>query len=154
MNTFTLKRMGETDLSTWGWLYQGNIPLTQMLERGPRNPTHPRVPAGTYPLVHRPFGTSKFDNALREEIGDTYLGILMLDTSKTVPLREFIEIHPANWQWDLRGCLAPGSSVTKDGNGDFMVNASRSIYPKMYAPLIAAIIGDGAELTIVDPIVK
>lgn len=149
LKTFTLKRQAETPKSTWGFLNDdAGTRLCVVLERGAHNPDHPRVVAGTYGLSLRPFGSSKFDVDLLKQIGAAYKGVLLLDTSAIG--RSLIEIHPANWQWDLRGCLAPGESVTRDGYNDFMVTASRKAYPKAYLPMAAAIADGGAELTIVD----
>ena len=150
MQTFTLRRIANAQLSTRGELYapDGVTLLCEMLERGPENVDHPRIKADLYYIDVKPWGASKFDNSLRAYPIFDYRGILWLPD---VPGRTNIEIHPANNALlELEGCLAPGMSWGTGPDGQFYVNASRPAYAKIYPMILAAIDGGGAGLKIVD----
>jgi|SRR5579872_171818 len=150
MHTFTLRRKGETNCSTWGELNgeSGDL-LCKILERGLHNINHVRIPAGTYQLGRRPFGSSHFDRAFSALIGPTYKGILWLPV---VPGRSNIEIHTANVVQELLGCLATGEDIRNDDNGDFAIEGgtSKPAYKAVYPVLSAAIDDSGAQLVISD----
>jgi hypothetical protein len=40
-------------------------------------------------------------------------------------VRTAVLLHPANWAHELRGCIAPGTRTTTDGEGRFMVAESK-----------------------------
>lgn len=152
MQTFTLVRQGETERSTWGTLFDPtNKWLSEMLERGPAPFIHPRIPAGTFALRIRPMGESKFDARLKDVV-PRYRGIIEV---MGVPGRSNIEIHPANFYYELEGCLAPGDEVHGDKythNFAVVGGKSRPAFKRIYAALIAAIDnGGGAQLVIKDP---
>lgn len=68
------------------------------------------IPEGLYPMTRR----------WTEERGDHWL-------IENVPDRSLILIHPANWWFELRGCIAPGIGQTWDPkNGCPMVTKSRA----------------------------
>lgn len=152
MQTFTLVRQSETDRSTWGTLFAPSKKwLSEMLERGPKPFLHPRIPAGTYGLRIRPMGESKFDARLKDDVPG-YRGIIEL---ADVPGRSNIEIHPANFYWEIEGCLAPGDEVAGDKyskNFSVVGGKSRPAFARLYAAVIEAIDhGGGAQLLIKDP---
>lgn len=150
MTNFTLSRQADTTNSTWGILSDDTgMPLCKTLERGLHNADgHPRIPAGTYEVVRKPFGASKFDHGLLAEMGAAYKGILWLPN---VPGRENIECHPANFFHELLGCIALGESVATEG-ADFCVVSSRIAYHRVYPTISAAIDGSGGlSFVITDP---
>jgi len=150
MTTFTLYRRNETPRSTWGELLgNGAAIMCKVLERGALNRDHPRIPSGTYELARKPFGSSHFDRASRDLMGEVYKGILWLPR---VPGRTNIEIHTANHFTELLGCLALGDEITADDNGDFMITGgtSKPAYARIYPILSEAIDEGGAQLTIKD----
>ena len=148
--TFTLARRAETACSTWGEFRDaGGRVLCQVLERGPANPAHPRIAAGTYEIARKPPGASHFDHAFQSLIGADYTGVLWLPH---VPGRTNIEIHTANLVQQLEGCLATGEAIERDRHGDFMIagGTSRPAYARLYPVVSAAIDGGGARLAIAD----
>lgn len=148
--TLTLHRRAQTDLSTWGDLLDPTgTELCKILERGPSNPDHVRIPAGLYQIGRKPFGTSHFDEAFKALIGASYKGILWLPN---VPGRTNIELHTANFVSELLGCLATGGQITVDENHDFAIagGTSKPAYAKMYGVVSSLIDGDGADLLIRD----
>lgn len=150
MRIFTLARKGESAHSCWGVLHgPDGAPLCMILERGAHNPDHPRIPAGLYALAHKPLGASRFDAAFARLIGADYKGVLWLPD---VPGRSDIEIHTANFIRQLRGCLAAGGRITRDGDDDFAIagGTSRPAYARLYPVMLAAIAADGAQLRIHD----
>lgn len=146
---FTIAHQAETPNSTWGILSDDTgMPLCKTLERGLHNADgHPRIPAGTYEVVRKPFGASKFDHGLLAEMGAAYKGILWLPN---VPSRENIECHPANWYTELLGCIALGENVAIS-NGEFGVANSRHAYHRVYPMISAAIDAGGLNFVITDP---
>jgi hypothetical protein len=150
MRTFTLTRKAETPLSTWGEMADpsGGL-LCKILERGVRNPAHPRIAAGVYHLTRKSFGASHFDTTLRKIIGESYKGILWLPD---VPGRANIEIHTANFVSQLEGCLATGGAIVREADGNFAIagGTSRPAFAHAYAALSSAIDADCAQLLIKD----
>lgn len=150
MQTFTLLRLGETDRSTHGEMLSpvGDL-VCKILERGAHNPAHPRIPAGTYRVVCKPFCASHFDATFRALIGESYKGILWLPG---VPGRSNIEIHAANRIEQLEGCLATGGAIVREADGDFAIagGTSRPAFAHAYAVLSSAIDAGGAQLLIHD----
>lgn len=89
-----IRRHTTGKMGTFGVLLQNEAPLCDIIEK-PWLDNHPQIsciPAGTYDVV-------------------TYLSpskgykVWLL---KNVPGREYIEIHIANFESELLGCLAPG----------------------------------------------
>ena len=166
MNKFVLTRHAETPRSTWGELevqtwnpgaeegepdvMVDRVILCKTLERGLSNPDgHPRIPAGTYKVIHKPFGSSHFDAALQAFPIPNYQGILWLPE---VPGRQNIEIHTANFVEQLLGCICTGESISTDDKGDYCTYESKAAYAKAYPQIIAEIgAHQFASLTITDP---
>ena len=57
--------------------------------------------------------------------------------------RTAVLIHAANWAHELRGCIAPGKTRAKDGNGRWMVTRSRDAMNE-----IRTLIGNKLEVTL------
>lgn len=148
MKTFTLRRVAQTDLSTSGELVddQGQL-ICKMLERGPRNPDHPRIPAGTYEISLRSVGSSKFDLAYMQLLGSQYHGIPLL---LAVPGRENIEMHTANTFEELEGCLATETTMATDGSGEYVGQQSKKAYKVAYPMIAQAALHGGVQIRIVD----
>lgn len=148
MTRFQLRREAQTDRSTLGRLFgpEGED-ICFTLERGARNADHPRIPAGEYALAIKTFGSSRFDETLRDLIGSGYVGIVWLPS---VFGRSDIEIHPANFISELRGCIAPGLTRDRDSAGDWCVFNSRHAYSSLYSRMTPSILGAGAQLSILD----
>lgn len=150
MTAFTLARQAQTDCSTWGVMSdEDGIEICRWLERGPSNPDgHPRIPAGSYEIERKPFGASKFDHVYLDLIGARYHGILWLPS---VPGRQNIEFHTANFETQLLGCLAAATSIVTGPDGNFDAVESKVAYTKAYPLISAAVDAGGAQLTITDP---
>lgn len=152
MQTVSLPRQAQTKFSTWGPLIlPSGMTLCKVLERGPANPEHPRIPAGTYQVEHRPLGASHFDEAFAAALLGIceYKGVLWLPH---VPNRTYIEIHTANYISQLLGCLALGNSIGRDAHGDFSIVGGTSIpaFKKAY-PVLSAMADTGLQIEITDP---
>lgn len=57
--------------------------------------------------------------------------------------RTAVLIHAANWAHELRGCIAPGKTRTKDAQGKWMVTRSRDAMNE-----IRTLIGSRIEVTL------
>jgi hypothetical protein len=150
MHTFTLQRMAETALSTWGeWRAESGDVICHILERGTGNPAHRRIPSGIYALATKPMWASHFDGAFKKMIGDGYKGILWVSS---VPGRANIEIHTANLVQQLEGCLATGEAIVRDDHNDFAIEGgtSKPAYAALYPLVLAAMADGGAQLSIID----
>lgn len=149
MTAFTLSRQAQTKNSTWGVLSSEgrDVAICKVLERGPSNPAHPRIPAGTYGITRKPIGASHFDSDYGKWVPN-YGGILLLEN---VPGRSNIEIHCANVIQELLGCLALGETIGTDSDGDFYISKSRTAYAVAYPIISEAIDAGGAEIVITDP---
>lgn len=148
MHIFTVQRRGESSCSTWGdWLNADSSVICRILERGAKNPSHIRIPAGTYDLARKPLGASHFDGAFQRILGATYKGILWLPK---VPGRSNIEIHTANFFSELLGCLATATVLARGTDGNYVAAHSKDAYAKLYPIVSAAIDAGGAQLAIRD----
>lgn len=74
----------------------------------------PKIPAGTYKAIRRFSPHFKCD-------------LLML---VDVPGHDFIEIHPANWQTQLNGCIAVGDEIVQNTPETRMLGDSRDAFGK------------------------
>lgn len=93
-----LERDVYTGTSTTGQLYVDSQLECYTLERSESDPTHPCIPEGEYEVLLVPPGprlAALFDYKLYPEV-------------QNVPGRSGIFIHPANWAYQLEGCIAPG----------------------------------------------
>lgn len=150
MGTFTLKRLAEDDVSTEGQLLdQQGRALCFTLERGPRNPEHPRIVAGTFKMVLRQEG--HLHAGYLAEYGPSFhKGMVQF----IVPERQYIEFHAANSYTELLGCIAPGSTMTKPISAETHWQAvmSRAAYLRVYPNLRDAILAGETFLEVHDPV--
>lgn len=91
--TLTLQREATIDKSLCGHFSLGDFSC-YALENAPR-----QIPAGRYKL-------SKYWSQLNQR------NVLLLND---VPGRSLIEVHPANFAKQLKGCIAPGLRRSADG---------------------------------------
>lgn len=147
MNAFRLVRLAETDLSTKGEvLSPDGRHVCWTLERGPSNPGHPRIAAGSYPLTFRPVGSSKYEKTLRTLLGHEQ-GVCEVTG---VVGRSLIEVHPANRFDQLLGCIAPGKAVVGASDGEWQIPPGMSS-PAVKAFYEAITAAWPASLEVVDP---
>ncbi len=80
------------------------------------------VPVGTYRLVkHDTEAHPRTWALVNEELDVVHLP----DDSRNHLARSAVLIHPGNYSWDLRGCIAPGTRTAIDAKGNYMVCDSR-----------------------------
>lgn len=95
-----LQRTVQNEEATYGVLILNNKPLCDTIER-PWLDNHPQtscIPPGEY----------EFETYHSPSKGvDVWL-------LKNVPNREYIEIHPANFAYELKGCIAPGQGYFRN----------------------------------------
>lgn len=95
---------------------------------------HPRIPAGVYPLSPGIHHAGK---------PDAYPCYWLAD----VPGRSAIQVHVANWAYQLQGCIAPGLSLERFGPSRILgVTASGDAF-KFF---MSAMDGDVGEITITE----
>jgi hypothetical protein len=80
------------------------------------------VPKGLYRLVRHDTEAHPETWALVNEALDV---VHMPGDSPSPHARTAVLIHAANFSWELRGCIAPGTRATKDEQGRPMVASSR-----------------------------
>lgn len=102
------------------------------------------VPAGSYRL--EPHSTEAHPKvwALVNTALHVYHWPWEVPASKKVFARTACLIHPATWASELRGCVAPGKSRTKEHNGSWMVRDSRDATNELRCA-----IGSSADLQLV-----
>lgn len=146
---FALRRINSDGLSTRGELFQNpNTRLCDTLERGPRNPDHPRIVSGRHPMVLRTEG-GKHAEYLVHYGPDFHKGIVQI----IVPDRTFIEFHVANQYHELLGCIAPGDSWVRPDcakSEHYQVVSSRAAYERVYPILRDAILANETFLDVFD----
>lgn len=95
-------RAQSTDVSLNGKLFIDGVQQCFTLERPYNDPDHRPIPEGEYPIRMR-------DSAFWSQHGYKQVpGIF------DVPGRTDIEIHPANWARELKGCMAVGQAIDGD----------------------------------------
>jgi hypothetical protein len=151
ITTFTLQRRGHDKVSTWGELRDGRDRLiATILERGPAPMDHPCIPAGRYPLIHKP-GGSRFDARYKARFPRWYRN--MVEVSQ-VPGRTAILIHTANRYTDLLGCLGTGKvtpGIAETPNGyQIPPGTSMPAFEEIYPLFYKAIDGGEAWLDVKD----
>ena len=132
MTRLHLIRMVDTGRETFGRLYDdAGDQICYTLEK-PWRDNHRNIsciPAISYNV--RTTESHRFQKPLFEVVN--------------VPRRSGIRIHPANWQADLEGCIAPGEAVGYPGD-QIGVYRSRDAYARIHS-----VVGDGEwQLHIVD----
>lgn len=146
---FTLARVTGAQNSTKSeFRYPAGNVIEPALERGEEMALHPRIPAGTFPLLFRTL-PSKFDGSFRTLLGADFHGVIVIGD---VPGRSNIEIHTANSWTELEGCVAPGMTVVEGPDGEFAVPGGQSspAFKTVYMALAAAILAGPTTLTVVD----
>jgi hypothetical protein len=109
--------------STVGELYLDDAFFCYTMEQ-PWNDNKPFkscIPTGIYNLEK--FKSKKYGNTFalyNEALGVTVEEKGFLDLTN----RYAILLHPANWAYQLEGCIAPGRKLIKDAGGKFMVTSS------------------------------
>jgi hypothetical protein len=104
---WTLSRYAYTPKGTFGRLTVPGLPTIYTVEQIWKNnkPSESCIPIGEYVL-------SKYFSPARSKdvilLSNEYL--LALGDANHTP-RAYIEIHPGNWARDLRGCIAPGTTL-------------------------------------------
>lgn len=125
-----LKRFLFTDETTIGALTYQGVGICWTLEDKDRG-LNQLMPAETIKQIKVfgktaiPIGKYKFEFYNSPKHGEVYL-------LKNVPGFEYIEIHPANTDEQLLGCIAPGSKYYEDKKGSYAVSESRIARDKLY----------------------
>lgn len=83
------------------------------------------VAEGTYRLNRHDTEAYPKVWALVNPLLDVYHMPWEVPKGKELIARTAVLIHAANWAHELRGCIAPGKSKTRDGQGRWMVTRSR-----------------------------
>lgn len=112
------------------------------LEDGKRTIKEPgktRIPAGRYKLILRYWGG--FYKRLSNRFGEDHPTIEITG----VPGFSDVLIHPGNTADDTRGCILPGQTCWKHGNGNYVVGDSEAAYLALYK-LIACELRSGKEV--------
>lgn len=153
MIEFVAQRLYDTDLSSIA-IWSGpklTFPL-YALEPGAKRPTHPRIPAGSYPLRLRNVGKVN-EGYIRHYLtdgqfrSDWHQGMVEICD---VPGREAILFHVGNFIEDTEGCSLPGLHYGKDTLGAYRVFNSRLAYEQAYPVLRDAILAGRVTLNIKD----
>lgn len=92
-----IKRSVFTEQSTIGKIFLNEVFQCCSLERALKDPDYCAIPLGTYEMEW--YNSPHFN--------------LTVPLLKNVPDRTMIEIHPANYPEQLKGCIAPGV-IAKD----------------------------------------
>lgn len=123
-----LTRIEQTPEYTLGQLDVPGLPMLSTIEQPWKNNLkgHSCVPVGTYRLIphnspHHPH-TWALDNPA--------LNVHAEPSDKWPDARTDCLIHPANWAWQLLGCIAPGLSHTLSPRG-MMVRQSQLTFRKI-----------------------
>ena len=143
MRAITLLRGQFTPDGTFGkWINPISLFECVTLERMPGGP-HPCIPAGTYLCRLR------YSNAHKDL--DFGFGSGMVYGVEMVMGRDNIEIHPANFIWQLMGCIAPGKEVMLIENpADKKMYIGVSGSKATVKALMADLGGNPFELTIME----
>lgn len=146
MTEFTLERLAHDDKSTHSQFLSENglTPLCHAIERAVTG-DHPRIVSGRYKLRRRPFGESHFDAKLRSS-WPWYCGIIEVTG---VAGRSAIEIHPANWASELRGCIAPCHSAVHDADKGWTGVSSKNALATLYRDYLYPALDNGDTFLIV-----
>jgi hypothetical protein len=142
MVEFILTRKQDDGLATRGELHAAPAPNFQCftLERSWKNnePNVSCIPPGEYPL------------RLRDDLGwAKKLGRPVVEIYE-VPGRSLILVHPANWWWDLKGCMAPGMTPISAEDGSLAVGASRNALDRI-EPALHDAAARGASILVTAP---
>lgn len=129
-----LERDTYTGTSTTGKLYVDSQLECFTLERPESDPTHPCIPEAQYEVLLVPPGPH-----LSALFGK--LGYKLFPEVQNVPKRSGIFFHPANWAYQLEGCIAPGQP-----RGENVVYNSRANFERLMTLLQTHT--DGITLTI------
>ena len=95
---YRLQRKPPDAVCTMGEWFNNGTHFCWTLERLPSDPVHPCIPAGIYAL----------QKYISPHLGREVLLLL------NVPGRSEIEVHNANYVYQLLGCIAVGQSETVD----------------------------------------
>jgi len=79
------------------------------------------VPVGTYKLLRHDSEAHPRTWALFNE----ELNVIHYPNANRPTARTAVLIHPGNWAFELRGCIAPGTRTALDAQGRYMVCDSR-----------------------------
>lgn len=104
-------------------------------EGEPKVPGETAIPAGTYELDLRTEGGMHSDYT--DRFPEWHKGMLWF---REVPDFEWIYLHPANTDRQLRGCQAPGAVPVMMPDGEFQVRRSVDVYKPIYIPVATAIL--------------
>jgi hypothetical protein len=110
-------------------------------------PGETRIPAGTYGVHLKPFGTSRMDLRYSQLFGlEFHKGMLEL---QDVPNYSGVLIHVGNWAKDTEGCLLLGTrySTDLDAQGSYSVQKSTDAYRLVY-PQVRDVLLRGEAVTI------
>lgn len=130
MTELLLQRGAATPVSTPGELSLNGDFFCWTLER-PSSGLFPRISAGRFALQLYPSPPNAHGFPVP----------LLVD----VPGRSFIEIHPANWAWQLRGCIAPGVEREVDAVWD-----SRAAFDRLMAKIVEDLSAGQCWITVKD----
>lgn len=112
-----------TDISTVGELYIDDEFFGYTMEQPwvDNKPFKSCIPTGIYNLEK--FKSKKHGNtyALYNEV----IGVTVVESGFMDRINRYaILFHPANWAYQLEGCIAIGRKLIKDADGKFMVTSS------------------------------
>lgn len=140
MTAIILNRLRHDANATLGALYlPGPLFKCWTLERAwaDNAPNVSCIPAGEYPL------------RLRSDLGwSKKLGRPVVEIFD-VPGRSLILFHPANWWWQLEGCVAPGLTEARDETGGLAVSSSGAALA-LIEPHLAEAAERGGRILITD----
>ena len=105
MNAFTLRRDAYLTVGTFGMISSPKLDVHYPTVEQPwRNnkPNESCIPVGLYQLEI--YNSPSFNRKVLLLHNDT---LLAQGAANGTP-RSYIEIHPANWVYEVRGCIAPG----------------------------------------------
>ena len=131
MKTAILTRKPSTPEGTFGTWVSGTGFKCVTLER-PADGDHPCIPTGTYLCAIRYSPSHKCN----------IYGV------QAVPGRSDIEIHAANWCFQLLGCIAPGAIITQIQTPDNRMQIGVTASKYMLDKLMTDMAGEDFKLTI------
>ena len=124
--TYALQRLSDSGNETFGELLdEDDRHLCVTIERSADDPIHPCIPPGTYDFY-------RFQSPHNGDVWRT----------DSVPNRTLIEIHAANFAYQLEGCIAVGDTIGKIGDTPAIFNS------KMTLAKLRAILPDKFTLTV------
>lgn len=123
MKKITVERFYSSDKGTLSFIKSEGELLFFGLEREWLNnePFISCVPSGVYKL--EPYHSSKFGNVFI--MSNPELNVFKYKQSDREKGRYACLIHPANYTRQLNGCLAIGSSITKENSDNLMITQSK-----------------------------